>query len=116
MDLHVHAFWGGSTYGIEPDAGNISRGVTTAVDAGSAGAWTFPAFRSHVMDRADTRLYALLNISAAGMVFHDNAELHDLALADVGQAVEAGNLNSDVVVGIKARLGRVRPRTMTRTA
>ena len=107
MDLHVHAFWGGSTYGIEPDAGNISRGVTTAVDAGSAGAWTFPAFRSHVMDRADTRLYALLNISAAGMVFHDNAELHDLSLADVGQAVEAGNLNSDVVVGIKARLGRV---------
>jgi dihydroorotase len=107
MDLHVHAFWGGSTYGIEPDAGNISRGVTTAVDAGSAGAWTFPAFRSHVMDRADTRLFALLNISAAGMVFHDNAELHDLAIADVGQAVEAGKLNSDVVVGIKARLGRV---------
>jgi dihydroorotase len=107
MDLHVHAFWGGSTYGIEPDAGNISRGVTTAVDAGSAGAWTFPAFRSHIMDRADTRLYALLNISASGMVFHDNAELHDLSIADVGQAVEAGNLNSDVVVGIKARLGRV---------
>ena len=107
MDLHVHAFWGGCTYGIEPDAGNISRGVTTAVDAGSAGAWTFPAFRSHIMDRADTRLYALLNISAAGMVFHDNAELHDLNIADVGQAVEAGKLNTDVVVGIKARLGRV---------
>ena len=59
------------------------------------------------MDRADTRLYALLNISAAGMVFHDNAELHDLNIADVGQAVEAGKLNTDVVVGIKARLGRV---------
>ena len=41
------------------------------------------------------------------MVFHDNAELHDLNIADVGQAVEAGKLNTDVVVGIKARLGRV---------
>ena len=107
MDLHVHAFWGGSTYGIEPDAGNLGRGVTTAVDAGSAGAWTFPAFRSHVMDRADTRLYALLNIAATGMVFHDNSELHDLHRADVAQAVEAGSRNRDRVVGIKARLGRV---------
>ena len=107
IDLHVHAFWGGSTYGVEPDTANLSRGVTTAVDAGSAGAWTFPAFRSHVIDRADTRLYALLNIAAPGMVFHDNSELHDLSRADVAQAVEAGSRNRDRVVGIKARLGRV---------
>ena len=107
IDLHVHAFWGGSTYGIEPDAGNLSRGVTTAVDAGSAGAWTFPAFRSHVIDRADTRLYALLNIAATGLVFLDDSELHDLSRADVALAVDAGSRNRDRIVGIKARLGRV---------
>ena len=107
MDLHVHAFWGGSTYGIDPDTGNLAKGVTTALDAGSAGAWTFPAFRSHVIDRAETRLYALLNIAATGMVFEDNSELHDLRWADVDRAVEAGRRNRDRVVGIKARLGRV---------
>ena len=39
IDLHIHAFWGGSTYGIDPDISNLSRGGTTALDAGSAGAW-----------------------------------------------------------------------------
>ena len=107
IDLHVHAFWGGSTYGIDPDIGNLAKGVTTALDAGSAGAWTFPAFRSHVIDRAETRLYALLNIAGPGLVFKDDSELHDLARADVDQAVEVGLKNKDRVVGIKARLGRV---------
>ena len=37
VDLHVHNFWGVSHYGIDPDVTNIANGVTTAVDAGSAG-------------------------------------------------------------------------------
>ena len=45
IDLHVHNFWGVSHYGIDTDATNIAKGVTTAVDAGSAGAATFAAFR-----------------------------------------------------------------------
>ena len=45
IDLHVHNFWGVSHYGIDPDVTNIANGVTTAVDAGSAGAATFAAFR-----------------------------------------------------------------------
>ncbi len=107
MDLHVHAFWGGSKYGVEPDRSNLARGVTTALDAGSSGAWTFPAFRNLVMDRAETRLYALLNIAAPGLVFQDDSELHELKWADVDRAVEAGRRNRDRVIGIKARLGRV---------
>ena len=42
VDLHVHAFWGASTYGVDPDISNAAKGVTTALDAGSAGALTFP--------------------------------------------------------------------------
>ena len=38
IDLHVHAFWGASTYGIDADVSNVAKGVTTALDAGSAGA------------------------------------------------------------------------------
>ncbi|MEX1021494.1 MAG: hypothetical protein WDZ49_17665 [Litorilinea sp.] len=45
IDLHVHVFWGGSHLGIEPDPNCIAKGVTTAVDAGSAGADNFPGFR-----------------------------------------------------------------------
>ena len=107
VDLHVHAYWGASDYGIEPDIGNIAKGVTTALDAGSAGAFTFPAFRKHVLERSDTRLYALLNISAMGMLSPMIGELEDLRWADVERAVETGRANRDYVLGIKARLGRV---------
>lgn len=106
IDLHVHNFWGVSHYGIDPDVTNIGNGVTTAVDAGSAGAATFAAFRRYVIERADTRLYALLNISLTGMISDDIGELEDLRHADVGQAVRVGRQNRDRIVGIKARLSQ----------
>ena len=51
IDLHVHAFWGATAYGMEPDIGNIAKGVTTALDTGSAGASNFLAFRRYVLER-----------------------------------------------------------------
>ena len=36
IDFHSHLFWGGSNLGIMPDL-MLSQGVTTAVDAGTAG-------------------------------------------------------------------------------
>lgn len=106
IDLHVHNYWGVSHYGIDPDVTNIAKGVTTAVDAGSAGAATFAAFRRYVLDRADTRLYALLNISMTGMISNNIGELEDLRHADVGQAASVGRRNRDHILGIKARLSR----------
>ncbi len=100
IDLHVHNFWGVSHYGIDPDVTNIAHGVTTAVDAGSAGAATFPAFRRYVLERADTRLYALLNISLTGMISRKIGELEDLRHADVRQAVRMGLQNRDYILGL----------------
>jgi len=45
IDLHTHVYWGGAPLGIEADPHCVRRGVTTAVDAGTAGASTFPGFR-----------------------------------------------------------------------
>lgn len=108
IDLHVHAFWGASGFGIPPDPGNVAKGVTTAVDAGSAGARTFPAFRKWIIETADTRLFALLNISSMGMVGgNEIGELEDIRWANVQDAIDSWRANRDVVVGIKARLGKV---------
>ena len=104
IDLHVHNYWGVSHYGIDPDITNISKGVTTAIDAGSAGAATFAAFRKYVLERADTRLYALLNISLTGMISRNIGELEELRYADVREASRVGNQNRDYIIGIKARL------------
>ena len=51
IDLHAHAYWGVSHYGLEnPDACCVARGATTILDTGSAGADTFPGFRRYVIE------------------------------------------------------------------
>src|SRR5215217_4140803 len=59
VDLHTHVFWGVPPLGVEPDPHCLARGVTTAVDAGSAGAATFPAFRRYIIDVSATRIVAM---------------------------------------------------------
>jgi len=104
IDMHVHTYWGVSHYGIEADPHCLNSGVTTAIDAGSAGAWTFPAFRRYIMDTSATRLFAFLNISSVGMVSAEVGELEDIRYADVKKAVEICKSNIDVILGIKVRL------------
>ena len=112
VDLHTHSYWGVPPLGIEPDPHLLHRGVTTAVDAGSAGASTFPGFRRYVIDAVATRILAFLNLSQIGMAQdrgpagHVVGELEDLRWARVDRAIEVALAHPDVVVGIKVRLSR----------
>jgi len=45
IDLHTHVYAGVAPLGVEADPHCLARGVTTAVDAGSAGTATFGAYR-----------------------------------------------------------------------
>jgi dihydroorotase len=104
IDLHVHVFYGVSHFGIEPDPHCIAQGVTTAVDAGSAGADTFPGFRKYVIEVSATRLFAQLNISSQGMLTREIGELDDVRYASVPKAVEMIEKHRDVILGVKVRL------------
>jgi dihydroorotase len=104
IDLHVHVYWGVSHYGIWPDEHCVAKGVTTAVDAGSAGADTFAGFRKFIIDVSATRLFAQLNISAQGMLDADVGELMDIRFARVDRALETIEANRDVILGVKVRL------------
>jgi len=105
VDLHTHLYPGVSHYGIEPDAHCLRRGVTTAVDAGSAGAQTFPGLRRYVIDQSRTRILAFLNIAVEGMISSLVGELEDIRWASPEQAIARAREHPDVVVGIKVRLG-----------
>ena len=105
VDLHTHLYPGVSHYGIEPDERCLGRGVTTAVDAGSAGAQTFPGLRRYVIERSRTQIFAFLNIAVQGMISSLVGELEDLRWASPEQAVARARENRDVIVGIKVRLG-----------
>src|SRR5438034_10860024 len=47
IDLHTHVYWGVPPIGIAPDPHCLARGGTTAVDAGSSGATTFPCLPTY---------------------------------------------------------------------
>jgi dihydroorotase len=106
IDLHVHVFAGVSHFGIEPDPHCVAHGVTTAVDAGSAGADTFPGFRKYVIDVSATRLFAQLNISSQGMISREVGELDDIKWANVSKALAMVERHRDVILGVKVRLSR----------
>ena len=103
-DLHVHVWWGVAHLAIEADPACVYRGVTTAIDAGSSGSNTIAGFHRYVIDQAHTRVLAFLHISGMGQLDNNIGELEDIRWARVEQAIEAAELHSDVIVGIKVRL------------
>jgi dihydroorotase len=105
VDLHAHVYWGVSHYGVDADRYCLARGVTTAVDTGSAGARTFPGFRRYVIDVVRTRVLAFLHIASEGMITDAVGELEDLRWASVDECVARTEEHSDVIVGVKVRLG-----------
>ena len=113
IDVHVHVYDGVAPLGIPADPNCIAKGVTTVVDAGSAGAHTFPGFKEYVVRVADTRVYALLNISVVGQSTFSNGnpfgELLDLRYANPGLTVKTIEQNRDVILGVKIRLSRTSP-------
>ncbi len=104
IDLHTHVYWGVSHYGIEADRHCLARGVTTVLDAGSAGSFTFPGFRRYVVDRSETQIYAYLHVAGEGMISPDVGELEDIRWIDTERAVKMCEENRDIIRGIKVRL------------
>jgi dihydroorotase len=102
IDIHVHVYTRCGTKnseGVDPDAFSFRSGVTAMVDAGSAGWREFPDFRARVIDRAHTRVLALLNIVGAGM---GSDKENDPAEMDADAAAGMAKANADVIVGFKS--------------
>src|SRR5262249_32668572 len=116
IDLHVHVFYGASHYGVEADPHCLATGTTTVVDAGSAGALTFSAFRKYVIEVAETRILPFLNIGATGMLSSDVGELEDLRFVDKGKAIETIEAHRGLIRGVKVRLSREVAGTNARAA
>lgn len=108
IDVHVHVYDGVAPLGIPADPTCIAKGVTTVLDAGSAGAHTFPGFRKHVINVVDTRVFALLNIAVVGQstLSKDNphGELLELRYVNPKLAIRTIEQNRDAILGIKIRL------------
>ena len=104
VDVHVHVYDGVAPLGIPADPNCIAKGATTVVDAGSAGAHTFPGFRQYVVRVVETRVYALLNISVIGQSTLSDGnpfgELLDLRYANPKLAIGTIEQNRDIILGV----------------
>ncbi|GAA0575033.1 amidohydrolase/deacetylase family metallohydrolase [Paractinoplanes ferrugineus] len=100
IDLHTHV--GPGYWGIEPDPIAWHTGVTTWVDAGTAGAFTADGLLRRDFD---VRVAGLLNISGIGLTGR-TGESRDLVNCDVALAVDTVQRHRDRFFGIKVRIDR----------
>lgn len=108
IDFHVHVFPGVSHFGIDADPSCLARGVTSVLDFGTAGGLIFDGFRQFVIDKVQTRVFALLHIAGQGLISSPGTlpglgELHDLRYCNVENVERVVEANRDVIVGIKIR-------------
>lgn len=109
IDMHVHAFHGTNpdSYiadgwdALPPDGFTFRAGVTTVVDAGSAGWRNFRDFKKQTIDRSQTRILAFLNIVGVGMLGRfEEQNVNDMN--PVMTSYMVNRLFPDIIVGIKS--------------
>jgi dihydroorotase len=66
IDVHLHLMKGLGAFGVDPDVFGVGSGVTTVVDAGSAGHSLLNVFRDYVTNNARTRVSNYVNLSTLG--------------------------------------------------
>jgi dihydroorotase len=104
VDLHTHVYPGVTYWGIWPDPIAAQTGVTTWIDAGSAGAYTVSGLHDFVVEQSAVGIYAFLNIATIGLV-HPTHELALLEYCDVELCQRMAEAYPDFVRGIKVRMG-----------
>ena len=81
IDIHTHVYHG-LYIGRHADQTSLANGVTTVVDAGSAGWMTLPGLRDYVIPTYRTRIYAFLHLSATKLTINRiMPELADIKFA-----------------------------------
>ncbi len=107
VDIHVHVYTGPDVLAeytgdrsVAPDGFTFRSGVTTVVDLGSSGWRNFPDFKARVIDRARTRVLAMLNIVGRGMAGGATIE-QDVEDMEPEQTARVARQYPDVIVGVK---------------
>jgi dihydroorotase len=93
IDLHAYLGVGSTSGGVVPDHNTLRFGVTTAVDAGSAGCGSFETFKAGVIDRSTVRVLAFVN---AGDTASPGTFCPEATLAQIVKK------HRETVVGIRA--------------
>ena len=102
IDLHAHVFGGFIGNGVHPDVGGVHAGVTTIVDAGSAGCATFDGFPNHIIPRCHTEIIPFLHICQTGLA--TNPDIIAESSINLEGTLRVADQYKGLIRGIKARM------------
>ena len=102
IDLHAHVFDGVSRAGVHPDLAGVYAGVTTIVDAGSAGAATFGAFPRYIIPNCHTEVIPFLHICQTGLA--TNPDIIAEGSINLADTLRVAEQYQGLIGGIKARM------------
>jgi dihydroorotase len=102
IDLHTHVYDGVNGNGVEADLGGVRAGVTTMVDAGSAGCDTFGGFPRHIIPNNATEIICFLHICRTGLA--TTPDIFSPTSIDLDKTIRVASENRQFISGIKARM------------
>ena len=102
IDLHTHVYDGVNDNGVAPDLGGVRAGVTTMVDAGSAGCDNIGGFPKHIIPNNHTEVICFLHICRTGLT--TSPDIFSPASIDLAKTVQVASENRSFISGIKARM------------
>lgn len=105
IDLHVHLFAHGSTFGLDADL-LPTAGVVRAVDMGSAGWVNYPAFRQCDITGKQIPIRSFLNLSPIGQPGKGIAEPLDPELTTLEDIRRIIDRFPGEILGLKVRISR----------
>jgi len=102
IDAHCHVYHGFTQLGAEPDVAGVKQGVTTVVDAGSAGQAIFGGLPRYVIPSCHTTIYCFLHLGSQGLTI--TPELRDRKEINIEATQATIEANQDLIKGVKLRL------------
>ena len=102
IDLHTHVLDSFTRMGVQADVGGVYAGVTTMVDAGSAGSATFSAMPRHIIPNSHTEILPLMHICQTGLA--TTPDIIAESSIDFEGTLRAVEENRGLVRGIKCRM------------
>lgn len=103
IDLHTHVYKDVSMFGIEADDLCPRTGVTSVVDAGTAGSINFRGLERYVIEPSQTRILAFVNLSAVGIPWR-KGEMVCPAYIQPEACAETVTRHPETALGVKVRL------------
>ena len=108
IDFHSHLAFGFGDVGLHADLMAFPNGITSAVDAGSAGSVTFDGFVRYIIPSNETTIKAFCHVAPVGVMTDIHGETNNTDHYDIDLLRNLmDKYYPDQMIGLKIRLGRL---------